>query len=104
MTNTCSTGKSSIAAQTLFLGASISDFNVNMAWGGRPSQLSVKLVEDTNCIKSDNSVEKAPFKAASYPDNHFHDCSSNEDCFIDETGKAYDLSKIPAIFAIGKGQ
>ena len=39
----CSTGKSSIAAQTLFLGASIADFNVNMAWGGRPSQLTVKL-------------------------------------------------------------
>ena len=93
MMNTCSTGKSSIAAQTLFLGASISDFNVNMAWGGRPSQLSVKLVEDTNCTSSDgNSVVQAPFQAGSYIDDHFHLCSSDPECFIDEAGRPYDAS------------
>jgi hypothetical protein len=75
--------RSSLAAQTLFLGASIADFNVNMAWGGRPSQLSVKLIEDRlPCSVS-------PFNGGDYIDNHFHVCNSDEDCYIDENGLSY---------------
>jgi len=85
MSNTCSAGKESIAAQTLFLGASIADFNVNMAWGGRPSQLSVKLVEDNNC-----SV--APFNSGGYADDHFFTCATNEACYIDEKGFQYNAA------------
>lgn len=33
-------------SQTQFLGASVSDFNMNMGWGGQASQLTVTLVED----------------------------------------------------------
>ena len=35
-----------IVAQTLFLGASVSSFNVNLGWGSQPSQLTVNLIED----------------------------------------------------------
>lgn len=41
--------------QTLFLGASIVDFNISMGWGGQPSQLSVTLVEDNEGCDSSGS-------------------------------------------------
>lgn len=84
--NTC--GPSQLAAQTLFLGASVADFNVNMAWGGRPSQLSVKLVEDI----SPCSIK--PFVDSSYEDDHYHTCAGDS-CYIDENGNPYnsDTSK-----------
>ena len=93
----CSTGKSSIAAQTLFLGASIADFNVNMAWGGRPSQLTVKLVEDRS-----PTCGPAQFNNGGYGDDHFYDCSSDSDCFIDERGLAYDPNISKEKFVPGK--
>ena len=37
-----------IIAQTLFLGASVSNFNVSKGWGGQASQLTVNLVDDKN--------------------------------------------------------
>jgi hypothetical protein len=35
-----------IIAQTLFLGASVSNFNVSKGWGGQPSQITVNLIND----------------------------------------------------------
>lgn len=81
--NTCP-GFSKLAAQTLFLGASIADFNVNMAWGGRPSQLSVTLINDIS------ACSVSPFQNRSYADDHYHTCSSDIDCYIDEAGMSYD--------------
>ncbi len=46
MAKSCTDNKTLIPAQTLFLGASVADFSVNMGWGGQASQLNVTLVED----------------------------------------------------------
>ena len=87
MTGSCSAGK--IAAQTLFLGASVADFNVNMAWGGRPSQLSVKLVEDRSpCLIT-------PYNGGDYVDDHYYLCGSDSECYIDENGNQYDPNRSP---------
>ena len=93
----CQQGKTNIAAQTLFLGASVADFNVSMGWGGRPSQLSVKLIEDRNpfCIDANGTRINAFPSASSYANDHYHTCATDEDCFIDETGAQYDATKDP---------
>ena len=84
----CSSNKVNIAAQTLFLGASVSDFNVNMSWGGRPSQLTVKLVED----RSEECLNIAPFPSVNYTDNHYHTCKTDSSCYIDENGNPFNAT------------
>ena len=48
-----------IIAQTIFLGASVMDFNCNLGWGTQPSTLTVNLVNDNSAgivINDANSV------------------------------------------------
>lgn len=88
------------AIQTLFLGASVLSYNVNMGWGGQPSSLTVELLNDSmpgcSTDQDGNPVEPPPlFKKRNYPVNHFYDCIGN-DCFIDEYGDIYRPNKNPA--------
>jgi len=60
--------------QTLFLGCSISNFNVNLGWGSEASTLSVSLVEDDSAhwnspqsILNDNQIAAENFKAINTP-------------------------------------
>ena len=85
--------KTGIGAQTLFLGASVADFNTNMGWGGQRSQLSVKLVEDNNCFTENSLNNQFPWNNTNYNydyPNHYVNCETNEDCYIDEEGKPYN--------------
>ena len=87
------THKTGIAAQTLFLGASVADFNTSMGWGGQRSQLSVKLVEDNNCFTDNYRNNQFPWNNTNYNydyPNHYVNCKNNEDCYIDEEGKPYN--------------
>lgn len=57
--------------QTLFLGASIVDFNLSMGWGGQPSQLTVTLIEDNEGCSSGNMI------SSGYPQKVYYTSSSN---------------------------
>ena len=90
----CYRGKTNIAAQTLFLGASVADFNTDMGWGGNRSRLSVKLVEDFSgaCGNlSQFNVSRGDISRFDYNEiNHYFDCETDEACYIDENGNNYD--------------
>ena len=103
MATPCSANsKTVIPAQTLFLGASVADFNVNMGWGGQSSQLTVTLVEDTNPVCGTGSDGSGPSKpqivvsGGSFDeDNHYHTCETDEDCYMDENGKPFKPNGTP---------
>ena len=104
MAKSCSTNsKTFIPAQTLFLGASVADFNVNMGWGGQSSQLTVTLVEDANPVcgtGSDGSTgppkPQIVVNGGSFDeDNHYHTCDSDETCYMDENGKPFNPNGTP---------
>lgn len=102
---------SQIIAQTLFLGASVNSFNVNMGWGSQPSQLTVTLVEDTantGCLILNGErkfiAEQLPktdttsLVAASDNNdilnsngNHYHDCSGDS-CYVTPQGAPFNSS------------
>lgn len=106
MATSCTGNKTVIPAQTLFLGASVADFSLNMGWGGQASQLSVTLVEDGNpfmCRQTMTGgsatgplidpivVNQGNFDA----DDHYHTCTSDTLCYMDESGKAYNPNRNP---------
>jgi hypothetical protein len=81
--NTCSGGEQKIIAQTLFLGASVTNYNSNMGWTGQPSQLTVNLVSDeasAPCVL--NGAPQAQFSSLTFPDNHYYTCAGDA-CYID---------------------
>jgi len=86
--------------QTLFLGASVLSFNVNMGWGGQPSSLNVELIEDTvpGCSfdkTSGDPIEPPPmFKQKIGGINHYYNCQG-DDCFVDENGDRYNSRRTP---------
>lgn len=49
-----------IIAQTIFLGASVMDYNCNLGWGTQPSTLTVNLVNDNAAPLIDESPEDTP--------------------------------------------
>ena len=77
------------AAQTLFLGASVSSFNTSMGWGSQPSQCTVTLIEDDNHTECHIGApinlfgnEQSQFSSAtSFPTNHYHDCIGDT-CYV----------------------
>lgn len=77
------------AAQTLFLGASVSSFNTSMGWGSQASQLTVNLVEDDNhteChigapITSDGNVQSQFPSAGGFGIDHYNTCIGDS-CYI----------------------
>ena len=113
MAQYCNEGqKTAVAAQTLYLGASISDFNLNMGWNGQRSQLSVKLVEDTvynpqknilgpygsDIPKSEYRIDR-DYKTG----DHFLDCQSDEDCYRDEYGLRFDAKREEYKVSVNRG-
>lgn len=78
-----------VVAQTLFLGASVSNFSINMGWGGQPSQLTVNLIEDQACSAHDPQFVNT--YAPNNP-NHYHDCTGNA-CYMGEDGQMYDPNR-----------
>lgn len=99
---------SKIIAQTLFLGASVINFNTSMGWGGQPSQLTVTLIEDSSgdrCLigsKQDrvlaeqlpsSPVSNANLVAARDSDrfapDHYHSCSGDS-CYVNRQGSAFN--------------
>ena len=90
---------SQILPQTLFLGASVVAYNVNMGWGGQPSSLSVELINDSHapeCLQPDGETPVVPLfkRSRRYPDNHYHDCEG-DDCYVDENGNPYNSQRQP---------
>ena len=77
------------AAQTLFLGASVSSFNTSMGWGSQASQLTVNLVEDDNhteChvgapITLDGNVQSQFPSAGGFGIDHYNTCIG-DNCYI----------------------
>jgi len=89
MAKSCTDNKTLIPAQTLFLGASVADFSVNMGWGGQASQLNVTLVEDFS--PACTGIPQIVTRGGSYDaDNHYHDCNSDRECYMDEKGMPYN--------------
>ena len=78
-----------VVAQTLFLGASVSNFSINMGWGGQASQLTVNLIEDQGCSAHDPQFVNT--YAPNNP-NHYHDCTGNA-CYMGEDGQMYDSDR-----------
>jgi hypothetical protein len=62
--------------QTLFLGASIADFNLNMGWGGQPSQLTVTLIED-RCPGSSGGENGSTTASSGAPAKYFYNTDVN---------------------------
>jgi len=104
MATSCTSNKTIIPAQTLFLGASVADFSLNMGWGGQASQLSVTLVEDGNPFMCRNPlgssggslVDPIVVNGGSFDaDNHYHTCNSDTSCYMDEKGMTFDPNRNP---------
>lgn len=80
-------------AQTLFLGASISNYNTSLGWGSQPSQLSVNLVEDKTSPYCDINGRPIASQFATYQGeitpNHYHDCV-DDDCYMLADGRRFD--------------
>ena len=97
-----------IIAQTLFLGASVSNFNVSKGWGGQPSQLTVNLINDKtapSCVIDSSIIRQFPpptgltaaidtaIGNANDPTgrviNHYHTCvgaNGTNGCYVDTQG------------------
>ena len=97
-----------IIAQTLFLGASVSNFNVSKGWGGQPSQITVNLINDKtapSCVINNSIIRQFPpptgLTAAidtaignatdptRRPINHYHTCvgtTGTNGCYVDTQG------------------
>lgn len=95
-TKQCSLDKK--IAQTLFLGASVSNFNVSLGWGGQPSQLTVNLVEDKVSPYCDTygrpiSAQFAAYQGEIIP-NHYHDCVG-DDCYMLPDGSIFNSDIYP---------
>ena len=90
-TQPCSIDKK--IAQTLFLGASVANFNVSMGWGSQPSQLSVNLIEDKVSPYCNNYGAPIASQFAKYdgeiPPNHYHDCDG-DDCYMLADGTPFN--------------
>lgn len=86
-----------IIAQTLFLGASVSSFNISKGWSGQPSQLTVNLIEDDTppeCVKDNKAHKQFPPPtgltasegySTDYPPDHYYTCSG-ADCYVTPSG------------------
>lgn len=85
-------------AQTLFLGASVSNYNNSLGWGSQSSQLTVNLIEDKAsafCNESGEPIARqfaASKKSRKIPLNHYHDCDG-DDCYMLDNGDKFDSSK-----------
>jgi hypothetical protein len=102
MATSCTSSKTFIPAQTLFLGASVADFSVNMGWGGQSSQLSVTLIEDGNPVfcrrplPNGALIDPIVVSGGSFDaDNHYHTCTSDTSCYMDEKGNAFNPNGNP---------
>ena len=83
-------------AQTLFLGASVSNFNVSLGWGSQASQLTVNLIEDKASSFCDPNGQPLASQFANYAggapaSNHYHDCIG-DDCYMLADGSPFDSS------------
>lgn len=80
-------------AQTLFLGASVSNYNTSLGWGSQPAQLTVNLIEDKVSPYCDANLRPIASQFARYqgeiPPNHYHDCI-DDDCYMLPDGKPFD--------------
>lgn len=83
-------------AQTLFLGASVANFNTSLGWGIQPSQLTVNLIEDKVspfCDKYGQPISSQfPRYSGKVIPNHYHDCLG-DDCYMIADGSPFDSSK-----------
>lgn len=73
--------KDKIIAQTIFLGASVIDFNANIGWGEQPSTLTVNLVNDnsyTGCLSSQHT--------GTISDNTYYS-SNNDNLYVNQQGQ-----------------
>ncbi|NDB78300.1 hypothetical protein EB155_00375, partial [archaeon] len=79
-------------AQTLFLGASVANFNTSLGWGDQSSQLTVNLIED-KASGFCNDVGAPLFSqfpsSRSVSPNHYHDCVG-DDCYMLPDGSPFD--------------
>ena len=80
-------------AQTLFLGASVANFNISQGWGSQSSQLSVNLIPDIASSYCDDNNRPLARQFAVYdgkiPSNHYHDCVG-DDCYMLADGSQFD--------------
>jgi len=98
---TCSNDKQKIIAQTLFLGASVANFNNSVGWGSQSSQLVVNLVDDSPVVSGATATVCGGTRIKVYPDlvsgfgaaNHYYD-TDNPYIVIKPDGTAveYDSS------------
>ena len=107
----CNEGqRKGVSAQTLYLGASVSDFNTNMGWNGQRSQLSVKLVEDQAYNPQKNilgtygsDIPGTTYDVDNYRPDHFLDCDSDKDCYRDEYGLPFDANRAEYKVSVNRG-
>jgi len=77
-----------IPAQTLFLGASVINFNSSVGWGGGSSNLQVELIEDFQPPR----FSTVPHYTNHFNENnHYYTCTG-DNCYIDELGRQYSTS------------
>lgn len=84
-----------VIGQTLFLGASVVSININLGWGVSQSTCTVDLIEDfqpITCYKNNRPISHFPL--GSYGDNHYYDCASDVDCYVDELGDIYNPDRV----------
>lgn len=73
--------KDKLIAQTIFLGASVIDYNANIGWGAQPSTLTVNLVNDlaaTGC-------PQGQFPGGPPSDNSYY-TANNDSLYINKAG------------------
>ncbi len=69
--------------QTLFLGASVSNFTTNLGWGAQASSLSVNLVNDTSGCANLNQISMNGTAGGNYTeDNHYYDTEDGDSLYV----------------------
>ena len=104
-TKSCSNSQQKIIGQTLFLGASVSNFNNSLGWGASSSQLTVNLIDDSPVLNSTTASACGGTMVKMYPDlvsgfstpNHYYTTSPTGSLYVvlkpDGTAEAYDRTK-----------
>ena len=75
---------STVIAQNLFLGSTITSFNNNTGWGGSSSSLNVELINDFGCPY----IKPYALSSEYLIDDHYYNCVGDS-CYIDEKLQKY---------------
>jgi hypothetical protein len=94
--------------QTLFLGASVSNFTTNLGWGAQASSLSINMVNDTSGCAPLTQISMTGQAGSNFNDeNHYYDTEDGDSLYVGRdpsTGRGILYGKIHHRWSTDKKQ